>query len=368
MLVWLQDRKQTEVFWIAISDALIALAMLGRVTLPFLVAVVIVNIAISFSFGLVWTSFRSLRGRRPRADLILLPAMIWFGCYLIPVFRSDSNLRIGLSLLLLLIPVSLTARELWLMRDSSPIIRWPVFVVLVLQLLLMFQRSVRFLVWPGIAHLSFEAVPGFDMLMIDLIFIMSICNFSVIAMVKDKTVRWYYDKARFDFLTNVGNRLYFEECLLRHFDRADNVGQPLSLIMIDADLFKDYNDVYGHPAGDSCLQKLANALVACTRPSDIVARYGGEEFIALLPNTDCNAAVAIAERMRHQVRGLGIPQANRPDGRMTISLGVACYSSLLDNSSRLTAKNLVEAADMALYKAKHLGRDRLYLAESSYKF
>lgn len=360
VLVWLQDRQQTEVFWIAISGAVMAIAMIGRATLPLLMGVAFANFAILFSFALFWTAFRSLRGYRPQANIMIMPALIWLGLYLIPAFRTTFDLRISLSLLLLLIPVSLAARELWLTPQSSPIIRWPVFAILVLQLVLMLQRAVRSLIWPGVADVPFEAVPGFDVLMIDLTVIMLVGNFSIIALAKEKTVRWHHENARFDFLTNVGNRLYFEENLLRHFHRAGKAGQPLALIMIDADSFKQYNDLYGHPAGDRCLQQLANALVNSCRPTDIVGRYGGEEFAVLLPNTGCKAAIAIAERMLRQVQDLRIPHTDRPKGVMTISLGIA---SLVPGSSRSTPENLVEAADRALYKAKQQGRDRACVAD-----
>lgn len=360
VLVWLQDRQQTEVGWIALSSAFMAIALIGRAVLPFLIGVAFANFVILLSFGLFWTAFRSLRGHRPQANVVITPALIWLGLYLIPEFRASFDARIALSLLLLLVPVSLGIRELWLTSQGSPIIRWPVLAVLFLQLILMLQRAVRSLLWPGTSHTAFEDTPGFDVLLIDLTVIMLVGNFSVIALAKEKTVRWHHDNARFDFLTNVGNRLYFKECLLRHFYRSEKAGQPLGLIMVDADSFKGYNDLYGHPAGDRCLQQLANALVTCCRPSDIVGRYGGEEFAVLLPATDCKAAFAVAERMLHYVRDLRLPHANRPEGIMTISLGVA---SVVPSLAGLTPENLVEAADQALYKAKQQGRDRACVAD-----
>ncbi|HQT37996.1 MAG TPA: GGDEF domain-containing protein [Acidocella sp.] len=356
LLVWLQDRQRLEVFWIAVSGAMMSLAMIGRDSLPSQAAVAFTNFALLFSFGFFWTAFRCLRGYQPQFVIIIAPALIWLGLYFIPEFRVSFDLRLGLSLLLLLIPMSLTVRELSLTPTSSAIIRWPLLVILGIQLIIMLQRAVRSLMWPRIFYGSFEVVPGFDILIIDLTIIMLVGNFSIIALVKEKAVRWHHDNARFDFLTNVGNRLYFEECLLRHFQRATKTSQSLALIMIDADSFKEYNDLYGHPAGDRCLKMLASALVASCRPTDIVGRYGGEEFAVLLPNTDMKAALAIAERMLLQVRNMRIPHANRPDGIMTISLGVAAVVPEPGNKAPI---NLVEAADQALYRAKDEGRDRI---------
>ncbi len=356
LLVWLQDRQQIEVFWIAASGVLMSLAMIGRATLPLLAGVAFTNFALLFSFGFFWTAFRYLRGFQPQSIVIITPILIWLGLYFIPEFRASLDLRVGLSLLLLLIPMSLTLHELWLTPQGSAVIRWPVLVILGLQLIIMLQRAVRSLVWPRISYASFEAVPGFDILIIDLTVIMLVGNFSMIALVKEKTVRWHHANARFDFLTNVGNRLHFEECLHRYFHRASKANQPLSLIMIDADTFKEYNDLYGHPAGDRCLQKLASALEASCRPTDIVGRYGGEEFAVLLPNTDMKSALTVAERMLRQVRDMRIPHANRPGGIMTISLGVA---SFVPEPGKKAPIDLVEAADRALYSAKEEGRNRI---------
>lgn len=159
-----------------------------------------------------------------------------------------------------------------------------------------------------------------------------------------------------DSLTDIPNRRYFDDLLQVEWNRTMRSSSPLSLIMVDIDHFKFFNDAYGHQAGDRCLQKIAKVLYASVkRPGDFVARYGGEEFIAVLPEIDKEDACHIAERMRLDVIALAIPHAASPVVNLvTISLGVA--SMIPTNNS--SPRNLIEMADKALYKAKQEGRNK----------
>ncbi|MGI4776559.1 MAG: diguanylate cyclase domain-containing protein [Janthinobacterium lividum] len=163
--------------------------------------------------------------------------------------------------------------------------------------------------------------------------------------------------ASYDGLTGLANRRFFDETLERAFAESCRSGQPMGLIMIDVDHFKQYNDLYGHPAGDQCLRQVARAVEsAARRPLDFVARYGGEEIVMIVPNTDAAGAVVVAEIARTEVERLKIPHSAQALGHVSISLGVAAHSS----GSRLdTSKSLLEAADQALYKAKSAGRNQV---------
>ncbi|MGC9528292.1 MAG: diguanylate cyclase domain-containing protein [Limnospira sp.] len=163
-----------------------------------------------------------------------------------------------------------------------------------------------------------------------------------------------------DGLTQVGNRRSFDEKLYQEWRRATREQQPISLILCDVDDFKAYNDYYGHQQGDDCLIQVAKAIRgAMKRPADFVARYGGEEFAAILPNTDINGAVEVAERIRDRIKQLQIPHAkSRVSPHVTLSLGLA---SQVPNSPSMPADLLVNAADRALYEAKHNGRDRIQI-------
>lgn len=158
-----------------------------------------------------------------------------------------------------------------------------------------------------------------------------------------------------DALTCVYNRSYFNEQFRKEFDRAARNGQPLSLVMVDVDNFKDYNDAFGHLRGDACLSAIAKALTeVARRSSDFVARYGGEEFALVLPDTGLEEASVIAEQARLAVLHLGLSTPTVA-GQVTVSAG--CATNEHDTLS--TPNALVQAADAALYDAKRAGRNRV---------
>ncbi len=166
-----------------------------------------------------------------------------------------------------------------------------------------------------------------------------------------------------DALTSIANRRRFDDFLRHEWNRALRNHHPLSLIMIDVDFFKRYNDRYGHTAGDDCLICVARCLQGVLKRSvDLVARYGGEEFAAVLPETPLDGARKVAERIRLAVRDMGIPHMdNEVAAQVTVSLGVA---TMVPDRSRLPG-DLVDAADQALYAAKRGGRDRVICVEAS---
>ncbi|MFZ5534388.1 MAG: diguanylate cyclase domain-containing protein [Pseudomonadota bacterium] len=175
-----------------------------------------------------------------------------------------------------------------------------------------------------------------------------------------------------DGLTQVANRRRFDEAMVEEWRRQHRVIQgrepsrqpadleDLALILIDVDHFKPYNDRYGHPVGDECLRRVAQAINgAISRASDLVARYGGEEFVVLLPGTPSAGAGRVAERIRQAVEALAIPHGASPvSDHVTISLGVAAT----DQAPGATPEALIQAADVALYQAKQAGRNRSVVA------
>jgi diguanylate cyclase (GGDEF)-like protein/PAS domain S-box-containing protein len=160
-----------------------------------------------------------------------------------------------------------------------------------------------------------------------------------------------------DGLTGVANRRMFDSVLAREWNEARRGGQPLSLIMLDIDYFKQYNDHYGHLQGDECLRQVARALLsASTRARDFLGRFGGEEFVMILPETDAQAALRVAERCRHVILDQGIAHAGSGVGRtLTISLGVATQVPTEGGSAR----DLIDRVDKRLYEAKQQGRNRI---------
>jgi diguanylate cyclase (GGDEF)-like protein len=160
-----------------------------------------------------------------------------------------------------------------------------------------------------------------------------------------------------DGLTGLANRRRFDEVLENEWQRAAREQQPLALIMMDIDYFKNFNDIYGHQAGDDCLKKVAACLRKnVRRAGDLVARYGGEEFVVVLPNTDLDGGREVAEAMHRTVKDMQLRHKGA-SGRdhLTISAGVAAVIPGRGDDSA----ELLEKADRALYRAKRAGRDRV---------
>jgi len=160
-----------------------------------------------------------------------------------------------------------------------------------------------------------------------------------------------------DPLTGIANRRAMDARIASEWARARRHGQHIALLLCDVDCFKNYNDHYGHLAGDRCLQRVADVLSSVAqRTSDLVARYGGEEFVMVLPGTDCSGALRVAEEARALVSALGLPhEASTAAPVVTLSVGVVCaLPDALENP-----EDLLRRADAALYAAKRDGRNRV---------
>jgi diguanylate cyclase (GGDEF)-like protein len=167
--------------------------------------------------------------------------------------------------------------------------------------------------------------------------------------------------ARRDPLTGLANRRAYEIAEAASWRSAERAGIAVGLVIIDIDHFKSFNDFYGHPAGDACLQAVARCLAEQVRgTADVVARVGGEEFAILLPDLTVDTAGDIAERVRHAVATLELPHLGCGPGR---TVTVSCGACSLVPEPGTTPKDLFAAADAALYAAKQAGRNRVCLAE-----
>ncbi|KAF3999457.1 sensor domain-containing diguanylate cyclase [Glaciimonas immobilis] len=182
---------------------------------------------------------------------------------------------------------------------------------------------------------------------------------SVVETLRDMTVQKeaqdaLKDLATRDGLTGIANRRSFDEALDSQWSRALRKSDPLTLLMVDVDNFKQYNDRFGHQAGDDCLKRVATAMANTPlRAYDLVARYGGEEFAVILPGVTSDGAQAVAERIRAAVEQLSI--ADTSGGFVTVSVGAATVNAI----AGCYPGQLVAAADASLYQAKHRGRNRV---------
>jgi len=163
--------------------------------------------------------------------------------------------------------------------------------------------------------------------------------------------------ASLDGLTQIANRRRFDEHLASQWRQMARERSSLALILCDIDLFKQFNDAYGHLVGDNCLQKVATALSRCVnRPNDLVARFGGEEFAAVLPQTSLEGAIQVAQRMHQEITRLQIPHsASSVSDYVSLSIGVSC----LVPTSDVSPDDLIQFADRHLYMAKQRGRNQI---------
>ncbi|HET7838524.1 MAG TPA: diguanylate cyclase DgcA [Rectinemataceae bacterium] len=184
-----------------------------------------------------------------------------------------------------------------------------------------------------------------------------VLNIATLAAIAIHNV-FLFEMTTTDMMTRLKMKHYFYTVLIEKMEHSSMSGRPLSVIMIDIDFFKKFNDVYGHNCGDAVLKQVAKLLQACIRGMDLAARYGGEEFCVLLPDTDRERALIIAERIRKTIAET--PSVYEGERLwVTVSLGLAQYIPGRD----ISGKSLIDRADRALYQSKQSGRDRICAAE-----
>jgi diguanylate cyclase (GGDEF)-like protein len=360
-VIWFQNRAEAAMPWMIAASLMSGAAFLARAFLPSTAGIDVANPAILLGLACVWTGCRRLDGK-PTIWLGLVAAFaIWPLCAVVPGFIANGAARFAVSYL---VAALLIVLALWALRTKRRIRPGRRFAMILLGV----EGTVCTL-W-GLGQLAtlagFADLGGIAVnLPFSALTIMSfhlILSFAFVALVKEESERRHIKAAQLDRLTGLGNRRRLDAQLEQATFEARASGGALSVIMIDVDHFKAYNDRYGHPAGDACLRAVAESLAAClTRRGQEVMRYGGEEFTILLRGAEEAEAFAIAETLRQAVRAMNTSHEDCAGGIVTISLGVATA-----HGAETDAFALVAAADRALYRAKDDGRDRTILYRPGY--
>lgn len=192
----------------------------------------------------------------------------------------------------------------------------------------------------------------------DLRLLLIISNQAGLAIQNRRLYEQAYYSAITDGLTGIYNHKYFREQLEFQLEKAKEYGFKISLIMVDIDHFKKFNDSYGHQIGDIVLKEVSMVIQSCVNPDSLVARYGGEEFAVILPDTPTEAAIPVAEKIRLDIENHIVKTSEYPDLKVTVSLGIATFPDHIKNMSRMVVE-LIDIADDNLYSAKNAGRNQV---------
>jgi diguanylate cyclase (GGDEF)-like protein/hemerythrin-like metal-binding protein len=279
----------------------------------------------------------------------------------IVVLHDHLALRTVSLVLITTVQIFLVFFVIWRMRRDTPGRgKYFLFTGVVMALALSLLRSAVAIVGNPMAMVSpsstslIQIISALVVLMVQVLL-----SIGFVLMAKDRAENLSRQLAIRDDLTGLANRRRMNEVLGSEWARARRSGQALALVMIDVDHFKRYNDQYGHQAGDACLRQVAHVIAArAARAGDLAARYGGEEFILILPDTDEADAQHLAQSLCTSVEALDLAHLQSPGGKVTVSVGVAVSR---DDYYR-DAETLLRAADEALYRAKHGGRNQVQVA------
>jgi diguanylate cyclase (GGDEF)-like protein len=351
---WLQTDRANGLLWWAAAVLILAVAIplvantTSAASPAFVLAVTLLNV----SPALIWAAARATNGRRIEVALIGVGAAFWLVAYAMPGIRESAGILTGLNLAIVAAYLLTAAYEFWHSRTERVLARWPLIVLLLLH--------------GGFAAFgSVDAMTGgFDPTGIGslrewltfvhfetLAFVVGTSIF-VVAMTRERSELMHKIAASIDSLTGVATRrIFYErgEAMLAEAQRDD---AAFAIILFDLDAFKSINDTYGHGPGDDVLRMFGEAARRTLRSHDLIGRLGGEEFGALLPGASIGAAYVAAERIR-----VAFTNACRKIGDRAIDATVS--AGIAQAHSNSTLDSLIQAADLALYRAKVEGRNRV---------
>jgi diguanylate cyclase (GGDEF)-like protein len=359
LISWLQYRRQPALgVWAAgffTASIAAALIIVARGEIPNFFSIVVGNALLAVAYGILWCGARTFERKKVSVPLAVVGLLVWLvACSISPIYtrpeaRASVMAAIGVCYTLLAVV------ELWRGRGDG-VWRWPIIVILLAHAA---SIPIHIPVAGAWRHPDSADVDLLTFMIFEAAFV-SICGAYLLGgLVTNRISLSFQRTAMTDPLTGVTNRRGFFEIGERLLERARFGNEPLAIVMFDLDRFKGINDQFGHATGDEVLIAFCRLASAQLRTDDLFARIGGEEFATLLPNTALHDALRLAERVRAVIEG-ATHAVGEDVVRITVSVGVA---PLNEGTAALDA--FLSAADIALYRAKAAGRNRVELMSSA---
>ncbi len=360
VFVWLRDRRSTWLLWwggpIIFTGAALTFYLQSNWADNF-VAIAFGNSARITAVGCLWYGIRLFEGRRPPWGTVTAVSAAWVALCFYPPFVENLTARIVVVSLIMCSLCALAANELWSDREDALRSRLPTMLVFASAAILMFIRALTAGIAPfpvGASTLDPVWLAVFSYLAVGHVLFASVF---FLAMTMERREAEQRSFALSDPLTSLLNRRAFGDFAQRMVRRS-GLRDPMALLVLDLDHFKQVNDQHGHEVGDRMLKAFAEASEDSVRPTDQLFRMGGEEFCFVLSSTSLDEAIAVAERIRRAFEGVAVETASGP-AATTVSIGIAATSFAID------IEVLLAAADAAMYEAKSRGRNRVVVAEPS---
>ena len=351
VVLWMQERHVRALAWWGVAYLVGASAVTFWGTQDALpIPPELPNALLFIACGMVWTGARLFHGRPILPGALFAGAVVWFVAMQYASFVGSDQARVVLSSMVIAVYAFCTAFELRRERRRTLIGRWQ-SVAVPLMHATVFLAPIPFCLMMS-AGASARGL--FALFALETILYVVGTAFIVVVMAKERALLVHKTAAMTDLLTGVFNRRAFLEAAEKLIAKRTRKSLPVSVLLFDLDHFKSINDRFGHAVGDEALKVFAKTAVATMRTTDVVARLGGEEFAALVPGTAAEAAI-VAERVRVAFRAAGLVIADR-EMAATVSTGVA------SGLAPLAVSGLLARADVALYRAKANGRNRVEIA------
>jgi diguanylate cyclase (GGDEF)-like protein len=357
LLSWLQHRSIVALAWwgsgFIIASAATAIIVVARGTIPDFWSIVVGNALLAAAYGLLWYGARKFNGEKASIALTLAGVPVWIAACAIPPIYARIEARAAVMAAIAVIYTLLALFELWRGRGDGAW-RWPIMLVLLAHAAAIPIRIPLAGAW---FHPNPSDVDLLTFMIFETVFVCICAAYLFGGLAKDQIAARYRRVALTDSLTQVPNRRSFFDTAERLLTRTRFAHRPVALVLFDLDRFKEINDTYGHQTGDAVLIAFCQLATSMLRPADLFGRIGGEEFASLLPDTEPQEALRLAERLRTAFEGI-----SHTVGGLTLSATVSVGISVSDDADA-DLSVLLKEADRALYRAKDLGRNRVELSE-----